>query len=160
MSSTEANHYVEALFQQSIDVDLELKRITVYANLLFRSLSRETIQDPAVTLQITPTTALLSGKILSPDLVQAVGVYTRSGKQTGWKFTDKDWFKQARVDGTYHIESIEPRTLHPGVWVELKEWQVEIDLDALDGPLNIQGYIEVGEQKFPIMNPIQVHLSR
>ncbi|MBR2569784.1 MAG: D-Tyr-tRNAtyr deacylase [Paenibacillus sp.] len=160
MSTNETNYYVEALFQQSIDVDMDLNRITVYANLLFRNLSRESLPSPSITLQVTPTSALISGKILSPELVQAVGVYTRNGKQTGWKFTTSDWFKEARADGKYHIEPIEALTLHPGVWGELKEWQVEVDIDALQGPLSIQGSVEVAEQSFPVMNPIQVHFNK
>ncbi|MDK8181201.1 D-Tyr-tRNAtyr deacylase [Paenibacillus sp. UMB4589-SE434] len=156
MTSTSSSIYIEAVFKHAVDIDLELRRVTVFGGLMIRNLSREAVEHPQLVLHITPIRATLSGKILSPELVQTFAVYTKGGKQTGWKFSDPDWIKQSKRNGEYRIESIEPLTLRPGKWTELKDWQVEYDFEHISEPLHIQGWVEVNDQRHSVINPISL----
>lgn len=159
MNTSASKYHIEALFKHSIDVDRELSRITLFIQLLFRNLSRDSVDQPKVILHIQPKQAVLSGKIISPELIRTLGVYTRQGNQTGWVYTSHDWYKEARSTGEYHIAPIEAITLTPGVWIEMKDWQVEFDWEKATEPLHINGWIELEGYRHPVLNPIFIHFS-
>lgn len=165
MLHIEANHshtenlHIEACFRHAVHIDLDLRNVTIMAQLLFRNLSQVQLSNPQVVLHINSPHAILSGKLLSPELVQAYGVYSKGGRQSGWVFTDSEWFKQARTSGEYRLKSIEPCLLKPGEWQAMRDWQVECSLDHLQDPLVINGWMEVEKQQFLVLNPISITCS-
>lgn len=150
---------IEACFRHAVHIDLDLRSVTIIAQLLFRNLSQVQLSDPRIVLHINSPHAILSGKVLSPELVRTYGVYSKGGRQSGWVFTDSDWFKQARTSGEYRIKSIEPFLLKPGIWQEMRDWQVECSLEHLNHPLVINGWMEIEQQQYPVLNPISLTCS-
>jgi len=152
---------IESYFQHFTDFDFELRRISVYANLFFRNTGSETIENPEIMIQISPeSTGELSGKILSPSLIQVFGVYmkTKKGPQRGWSFAREDWFSHGKKTGEYRIQSIEPIQLTPGSSYELRELQIDFEFPKLAGTIQIDAYIFSGEDMHSVLNPICIHL--
>ncbi|WP_314591448.1 D-Tyr-tRNAtyr deacylase [Paenibacillus terrigena] len=152
---------VESYFQHFTDFDFEMRRISVYANLLFRNVGGETLENPEIMIQISPENAgKLSGKVLSPSLTQVFGVYTKTknGAQRGWAFAREDWFSHGKKTGEYRIQSIEPIHLTPGSSCELRELQIDFEFPKLAGTIQIDAYILFGEVMYSVLNPICIHL--
>ncbi|RJG23280.1 D-Tyr-tRNAtyr deacylase [Paenibacillus thiaminolyticus] len=151
----------ECLFQSVIDFDTEAERVSVFVTMLFRNAGSEPIEQPRIILSVTPARSCdISGKILSPQLIPAFSVYGKDGRKSGWSFTEDEWFANGKATGEYIIQSIEPLTMPPGVWLEMPDFHVSCAIERLrDGPLAIHGLLEAGESHFPVLNPISIHCS-
>jgi len=151
---------VESYFQHFTDIDFEMQRISVYANLCFRNIGSETLENPEIMIQISPeSTGKLSGKVLSPSLIQVFGVYmkTKKGPQHGWSFDREDWVSHGKKTGEYRIRSIEPIHLTPGSSYEIRELQIDFQFPKLSGTIQIDAYILSPDEMYPVLNPICIH---
>ncbi|GAC43754.1 hypothetical protein [Paenibacillus popilliae] len=151
----------ECLFQSVVDFDTDAKRVSVFVIMLFRNAGTEPIEQPRIILSVSPSRSCdISGKILSPQLIPAFSVYGTDGRKSGWSFTGEEWFTNGKATGEYIIQSIQPLTMAPGVWLEMPDFHVSCAIDSLrDSPLTILGRLEVGALRVPVLNPIYIHCS-
>ncbi|WP_152396992.1 D-Tyr-tRNAtyr deacylase [Paenibacillus guangzhouensis] len=152
---------IESYFQHFTDIDFEMQRISIYANLFFRNIGSETLENPEIMIHISPENiGKLSGKVLSPSLIQVFGVYmkTKNGPQQGWSFDREDWVSHGKKTGEYRIRSIKPILLTPGSYYELKELQIDCQFPKLPGSIQIDAYIVSPDDMYPVVNPICIHI--
>ncbi|MBN3523157.1 D-Tyr-tRNAtyr deacylase [Paenibacillus apiarius] len=161
MNHSPASVSVECLLQSAADIDVTMRRVTLFVNVLFRNTGQQPIAHPRIVIAVSPERACeISGKILSPQLIQTLAVYVKGGRQSGWKFTDDNWFRSGKASGEYHIEAIEPLTLSPGGgWTEMKDLQIECDLDKLAKPLTVNAFIMAQDTRFSALNSICISIS-
>lgn len=151
---------VEAYFEYSVDLEVADRRMTVFANLLFRNNTQQMLEHPEILIRVSPEKAAeVSGKILSPELTKVMGVYTRDGKQKGWMFKTNDWLRHGKSTGEYWIQSIEPLRLAPGQWAEVNEMQIEFSLENGVKSVRIDAYIKENQQMHRALNPVLIHIS-
>lgn len=151
---------IDAVLQTATDIDLEMRSLCVMVNVRFRSTNSHPIENPHIILHVSPSPiSTVSGKVVSPQFVQTYGLYTKGGKQLGWKFTRKDWFSAGRKSGEYIIEPIHSLNLTQGVWIELRDISIQCDIDRLQSSLQIHAFILASGEKFPVANPTSFSFS-
>ncbi|MCE5171426.1 D-Tyr-tRNAtyr deacylase [Paenibacillus profundus] len=161
MNHSPSSVSVECVLQSAADIDVTMRRVTLFVNVLFRNTGQQPIEQPRIVIAVSPERACeISGKILSPQLIHTLAVYVKGGRQSGWKFTDDNWFRSGKASGEYNIESIGPLTLSPGGgWTEMKDLQIECDMDKLTKPLTVNAFILAQEISFTALNSICISMS-
>lgn len=153
---------IDAYFQHTMFVDFGEREISIFASLLFRNPTQETLNHPEVILKVSPTgIGELSGKIISPNLSKVLGMYRPDGRQTGWQFKYNDWMLRGKKSGEYHIEVIASLQLAPGKWTSVNDIQLNFPLGGnSSNPIQVEAFIKGEEEKLTIsvVNPILVNI--
>lgn len=151
---------IDAVLQTATDIDLEMRRLYVIVNVLFRNTNCHPVENPHIILHVSPShISTISGKVVPPKLVQAYGLHTKDGKQWGWKFAREDWFIAGHKSGEYVIEPVHSLILTQGVWMEMRDVYIECDIDRLRSSLQVHAFIIAAGEKFPVVNPTSVSFS-
>lgn len=151
---------IEALFQYSTNIDFTERKISIFANLLFCNNAQSLLENPEISIHLSPASGgEFSGKILPPSLTKVYGIYSKDGKQLGWKFKEEDGVFAGNTNGVYRMEPIESLQLSPGQWAEINEMQFNFILEPKIDVLKVDAFVTGHGQICKVMNPIVINVS-
>lgn len=136
------------------------EEIIVYANLHMKNTGNVHLENPLICIRVEPPgLAKISGKILPPNAVEAMGVYTLDGAMEGWVFTKKgeEWEKDVKK-GEYWIQSLQPIVIPPGQSEALKGFQFILPRDKSQKRFVVNGIAFLNSTQYVSNNKISLQL--
>ncbi|HBI04738.1 MAG TPA: hypothetical protein DDY49_12000 [Paenibacillaceae bacterium] len=136
------------------------EEVIVYANLHMKNTGNVHLENPWICIRMDPPgLAKLSGKILPPNAVEAMGVYTLDGAMDGWVFMKKgeEWEKDVRR-GEYWIQSIQPIVIPPNESEVLNGFQFIIPRNKSDKNFIVNAIVFLNNTQYVSNNKISLQL--
>lgn len=134
------------------------KETIIFADLHIKNTGTVQLQHPLICIRMEPpAVAKLSGKILPPDAVEAMGVYTMEGGIEGWVFmnTGEEWL-EAINRGEYWIQSIQPLVLPPGESQSINGFQLTIPRQKSGDRFIIHAFVYIDKKPYASTNKISI----
>lgn len=136
------------------------EEVIVYANLHMKNTGNVHLENPWICLRMEPPgLAKLSGKILPPNAIEAMGVYTLDGAMDGWVFMKKgeEWEKDVSR-GEYWIQSIQPIVIPPGESETLNAFQFIVPRNKSEKKFTVNAIVFLNNTQYVSNNKISLQL--
>lgn len=136
------------------------EEVIAYANLHMKNTGNVHLENPMICIRMEPPgLAKLSGKILPPNAVEAMGVYTLDGAMDGWVFMKKgeQWEKDVSR-GEYWIQSIQPIVIPPGETEVLNGFQFIVPRNNDEKNFKVNAIVFLNNTQYLSNNKISLQL--
>ncbi|MED4972089.1 hypothetical protein RA955_06850 [Geobacillus proteiniphilus] len=139
---------VLALFHYSVIVPTHLdeEELTIIGDFIIRNHGTAPLHHLIICLRLSPPkTAVLSGKIILPNSVQAEQEALISNSAESWTFTQENWREKVRQSGEYWLAPLYDAPLEPGGERRFSQFEITVRPSSSTRSLTVDGFVYCAE---------------